>query len=60
MICQKCDLKAICTKPSLCKDHFDTFILETTQETIDKYNLFTKEDIDVAHYKSIQDLIVIP
>ena len=44
MKCDLCNEKAISTKPNLCKTHFDAFILQTTQETIDKYKLFSKED----------------
>ncbi len=44
MICEKCEKKAVSTKPSLCKDHFDEFILSTVQETIKKHDLFSKQD----------------
>ncbi|MCA9477622.1 MAG: tRNA 2-thiocytidine biosynthesis protein TtcA [Nanoarchaeota archaeon] len=44
MNCEQCDQRAISTKPSLCKDHFDSFILKTAQETIDQFGLFTKND----------------
>lgn len=43
MHCEECEKKAVTTKPSLCQEHFDTFILNQVQETIDTYELFTKE-----------------
>ena len=43
MICKHCDKKAIISEPSLCSDHFDKFMLETVKETIDKFNLFSKD-----------------
>lgn len=44
MKCRECSKKAITTKPHLCPEHFDEFILQTTQETIDTYKLFSKTD----------------
>lgn len=43
MKCNSCDKKAISTNPALCKDHFNEFFLNTTQETINKFDLFTKK-----------------
>jgi len=43
MQCTKCDKKAISNDPVLCEDHFDEYILQTTQETIDRFSLCSKE-----------------
>ena len=43
MQCMYCDQKAVSSKPSLCKEHFDTYILEEVQKTISTYNLFTTD-----------------
>lgn len=43
MKCDFCEQKAISKNPCLCKDHFNEFFLNTTQETIKKFNLFTKK-----------------
>lgn len=43
MNCLICDQKAISTNPQYCKIHFDEFFLKTVQETIEKFNLFSKE-----------------
>jgi len=42
--CEKCEEKAIITNPPRCKKHFNEYFLETLQETIDEFHLFTKED----------------
>jgi uncharacterized protein (TIGR00269 family) len=44
MKCESCDQQAISTKPSLCADHFKAHVIQTVKETIEEYNLFTKED----------------
>lgn len=44
MQCANCEQQAIALQPNLCKDHFDEYILQTTQATIEEFNLFTKQD----------------
>lgn len=42
--CSRCEKPAVVSKPSLCKGHFDEFILDTVQSTIETYELFSKKD----------------
>lgn len=43
MRCNLCDQKAVLTHPSLCKEHFDDYILTTVKKTIADFNLCTKD-----------------
>lgn len=43
MYCSHCQSEAFCSSPRLCKKHFEEFILQQVQETIDTYDLFTKK-----------------
>ncbi len=43
MKCERCDNKAISSRPALCKEHFNEFILSTVEATIQKFSLFTKK-----------------
>jgi tRNA-5-methyluridine54 2-sulfurtransferase len=43
MRCEKCDKKAVSSYPYLCSQHFDDYILQTTQATIDRFSLCSKE-----------------
>jgi uncharacterized protein (TIGR00269 family) len=43
MKCEQCSTTAIISNPCLCAQHFDTFILQTTQDTIARFSLFDKD-----------------
>ncbi len=43
MKCELCEKKAISTKPSLCAEHFDAYVLNNVQKTISRFQLFTKQ-----------------
>lgn len=43
MKCEKCEKKATIANPSLCKEHFDEYILTTVENTIKEFDMFTKE-----------------
>jgi len=42
MKCEQCTATAIISNPCLCAQHFDKFILQTTQDTIARFSLFDK------------------